>query len=197
MAQFNNEAENVKVHDQPLAPKPEIAVSDPAVGSALNSGEEKTGEPSSTQHKLESQQEPQTTDAGDKQHEELASGQEVTGESSNLTNQLQQNIEPEVVSGLDLTRTSTKLTARRIRPPERAETMILPMATKCKFDLIEQNSTKSAKRASFTASLSSSVINFKYENGRRYHAQDDKSKDLPSSRRIYLKLNCRRIFSSQ
>ena len=35
------------------------------------------------------------------------------------------------------------------------------------------------KRASFTASLNSSVINFKYENGRRYHAQDDTSKKAP------------------
>ncbi|TVY27816.1 Secondary metabolism regulator LAE1 [Lachnellula hyalina] len=33
---------------------------------------------------------------------------------------------------------------------------------------------------SFTASLSSSIMNFKYENGRRYHAQDDTQYFLPN-----------------
>ncbi|TVY91516.1 Secondary metabolism regulator [Lachnellula willkommii] len=34
--------------------------------------------------------------------------------------------------------------------------------------------------ASFTASLSSGIMNFKYENGRRYHAQDDTQYFLPN-----------------
>lgn len=36
---------------------------------------------------------------------------------------------------------------------------------------------------SLTASLSSSVLNFKYENGRRYHAQEDKTYFLPNDER--------------
>jgi len=178
MAQSNAEAKNVEVHDQSLAPKqPEIAGSGPAVEPVLTSSGEKNEGSSSTQHQLESQQGPQTTDASDKQHAELASAQEVTGESS--TNVLQQTIEAEDVSGLELSCICTKLTVRRIQLPGEAETMIRPMEMKCKFDLVERDNTESAKSASYTASLSSSVINFKYENGRRYHAQDDTSKNLP------------------
>ncbi|TVY14896.1 putative methyltransferase tdiE [Lachnellula arida] len=145
-----SQPENEAAHGQHLDPSKQAAVPNPEFESAPKAGEGKISEPASAQQQSDSQQGPQVTAASENQHEELTSGQESLGDTS--AHQHQQNIEAEDDSASGRDDDSS----------------------------YGDEITKVVKRASFTASLSSGILNFKYENGRRYHAQDDTQYFLPN-----------------